>query len=225
METITPPRSVRFSTLTIGSNVTIGDLSVVLGGAEVKQGAHIGPATLLSHDHLVGEKSRVQGCLVTKYKRSLQDGKLLPYDDLEKEVEQIVSETLSLLQKTEIIASSTATPKSKRKILVTGAAGFIGFHTSRKLLERGDTVIGLDNFNDYYDVSLKESRAGILDDYEDFSMRRIDLADREAVEALFASEKFEKVVHLAAQAGVRYSIENPHAYIDANLVGFLNGER
>ena len=108
------------------------------------------------------------------------------------------------------------------KILVTGAAGFIGFHTSRKLLERGDTVVGLDNFNDYYDVSLKESRAGILEDYDEFSMRRIDLADRDAVESLFKKEKFEKVVHLAAQAGVRYSIENPHAYIDSNIVGTMN---
>ena len=108
------------------------------------------------------------------------------------------------------------------KILVTGAAGFIGFHTSRKLLERGDEVVGLDNFNDYYDVSLKEARASILTDYERFSMRRIDLADREAMDALFAAEGFEKVVHLAAQAGVRYSIENPHSYIDSNIVGTLH---
>ena len=108
------------------------------------------------------------------------------------------------------------------KILVTGAAGFIGFHTSRKLLERGDTVIGLDNFNDYYDVSLKESRAAILDEYPDFRMVRLDLADREGMDALFAKEAFDKVVHLAAQAGVRYSIENPHAYIDSNIVGTLH---
>jgi UDP-glucuronate 4-epimerase len=108
------------------------------------------------------------------------------------------------------------------KILVTGAAGFIGFHTSRQLLERGDTVVGLDNFNDYYDVNLKESRATVLDDYDEFSMVRIDLADRDAMEALFASEKFDKVINLAAQAGVRYSIENPHSYIDSNIVGFLN---
>ena len=108
------------------------------------------------------------------------------------------------------------------KILVTGAAGFIGFHTSKKLLVRGDTVVGLDNFNDYYDVSLKEGRAAMLDDYDNFKMVRIDLADRSAMESLFADEKFDKVVNLAAQAGVRYSIENPHAYIDSNIVGFVN---
>ena len=108
------------------------------------------------------------------------------------------------------------------KILVTGAAGFIGFHTSRQLLDRGDTVVGLDNFNDYYDVNLKEARAAILDDYEHFSMVRIDLADRDAMEALFAKEKFDKVIHLAAQAGVRYSIENPHSYIESNVVGTLH---
>ena len=108
------------------------------------------------------------------------------------------------------------------KILVTGAAGFIGFHTSKRLLERGDTVVGLDNFNDYYDVRLKESRADVLASYDAFDMRRIDLADRAAVEKLFADEEFDKVVHLAAQAGVRYSIENPHAYIDSNIVGTTN---
>ena len=108
------------------------------------------------------------------------------------------------------------------KILVTGAAGFIGFHTSKQLLDRGDTVVGLDNFNDYYDVALKEARAAILDGYDDFSMTRIDLADREAMESLFAKENFDKVIHLAAQAGVRYSIENPHSYIDSNIVGTLH---
>ncbi len=108
------------------------------------------------------------------------------------------------------------------KILVTGAAGFIGFHTAKKLLDRGDTVVGLDNFNDYYDVSLKEARAKILDDYENFKMVRVDLADRAGIESLFAAEKFDKVVNLAAQAGVRYSIENPHSYIDSNIVGFVN---
>ena len=108
------------------------------------------------------------------------------------------------------------------KILVTGAAGFIGFHTAKQLLERGDTVVGLDNFNDYYDVSLKESRAAVLDDYENFSMVRINLADREAMESLFEKENFEKVIHLAAQAGVRYSIENPHSYIESNIVGTLH---
>lgn len=107
-------------------------------------------------------------------------------------------------------------------ILVTGAAGFIGFYTARKLLERGETVVGLDNFNEYYDVSLKKARAAILDDYDDFRMVRIDLGDRAAMEQLFADETFDKVVHLAAQAGVRYSLENPHAYIDSNIVGTLH---
>jgi UDP-glucuronate 4-epimerase len=108
------------------------------------------------------------------------------------------------------------------KILVTGAAGFIGFHTSKQLLDRGDTVVGLDNFNDYYDVALKEARAALLEPYKEFRMERIGLEDRSAMEALFAREKFDKVVHLAAQAGVRYSIENPHSYIDSNIVGTLH---
>ena len=108
------------------------------------------------------------------------------------------------------------------KILVTGAAGFIGFHTSVKLLERGDEVIGLDNFNDYYDPALKESRAAVLDGYDKFTMMRMNLQDRAAMEDLFESQKFEKVVHLAAQAGVRYSIENPHSYIESNIVGTMN---
>ena len=108
------------------------------------------------------------------------------------------------------------------KILVTGAAGFIGSFTSKQLLERGDTVVGLDNFNDYYDVSLKEARAGLLEPFDNFRMERINLQDREAMEALFESEKFDKVVHLAAQAGVRYSIENPHSYIESNIVGTLH---
>ncbi len=108
------------------------------------------------------------------------------------------------------------------KILVTGAAGFVGFHTARQLLERGDTVVGLDNFNDYYDVNLKNARAAIIDEYPNFKMARLDLNDRDGVEQLFKDERFEKVVHLAAQAGVRYSIENPHAYIDSNVVGTLH---
>ncbi len=108
------------------------------------------------------------------------------------------------------------------KVLVTGAAGFIGFYTAKQLLERGDTVVGLDNFNDYYDVSLKEARAGILDDFERFSMVRLDLQDRDGMEKLFAENDFDKVVHLAAQAGVRYSLENPHSYIDSNIVGTLH---
>ena len=108
------------------------------------------------------------------------------------------------------------------QILVTGAAGFIGFHTAKKLLERGDTVIGLDNFNDYYDVSLKDARAAVLREFDNFTMVRADLHDRQAIEKLFSYEEFDKVVHLAAQAGVRYSIENPHAYIDSNIVGTLH---
>jgi len=108
------------------------------------------------------------------------------------------------------------------KILVTGAAGFIGFHTAVRLLERGDTVVGLDNFNDYYDVELKESRATVLDAYEQFKMHRVDLSDRAAIEALFAQQEFDRVIHLAAQAGVRYSIENPHTYIESNIVGTLH---
>lgn len=108
------------------------------------------------------------------------------------------------------------------KILVTGAAGFIGFHTAKQLLDRGDDVVGLDNFNDYYDVALKEARAKRLDDYDGFRMCRLDLADRQGIERLFADEGFDRVVHLAAQAGVRYSIENPHSYIDSNIVGTLH---
>ena len=108
------------------------------------------------------------------------------------------------------------------KILVTGAAGFIGSFTAKRLAERGETVVGLDNFNDYYDVSLKEARANLLAGYDNFSMHRLDLADRDGMESLFAREKFDKVVHLAAQAGVRYSIENPHSYISSNIVGTLH---
>ncbi len=108
------------------------------------------------------------------------------------------------------------------KILVTGAAGFIGFHLSKRLLERGDTVVGLDNVNDYYDPNLKEARLAILADYDRFSFERLDLADKEGMEACFEKHDFERVVHLAAQAGVRYSLTNPHAYIDSNLVGFTN---
>jgi UDP-glucuronate 4-epimerase len=107
-------------------------------------------------------------------------------------------------------------------ILVTGAAGFIGFHTSNKLLARGDTVVGLDNLNDYYDVSLKEARLAILEGQAGFSFARASLEDRDAMEAIFAEHKFDAVINLAAQAGVRYSLENPHAYIDSNIVGFTN---
>ena len=108
------------------------------------------------------------------------------------------------------------------KILVTGAAGFIGSFVARKLLERGDTVVGLDNLNDYYDVTLKKARLARLEIDQRFEFTKLDLADREAMEKLFAEQKFERVVHLAAQAGVRYSIENPHAYIENNIVGFLH---
>ncbi|WP_203300598.1 NAD-dependent epimerase [Marinobacter sediminum] len=108
------------------------------------------------------------------------------------------------------------------KILVTGTAGFIGSHLAHRLLDRGDEVIGVDNVNDYYDVNLKEARLARLTGKAGFTEVRQDVADRSAMEALFAKHKPERVVHLAAQAGVRYSIENPHAYVDANLVGFMN---
>jgi len=107
-------------------------------------------------------------------------------------------------------------------ILVTGAAGFIGYFTAKQLLDRGETVVGLDNFNDYYDVRLKDARAALLEPYDNFTMARLDLADRAGMEALFEAHKFDKVVHLAAQAGVRYSIENPRSYIDSNIVGTLH---
>ncbi|MCC2614911.1 NAD-dependent epimerase [Aestuariibacter halophilus] len=111
------------------------------------------------------------------------------------------------------------------KVLVTGAAGFIGSHVSLYLLGRGDEVVGLDNLNDYYDVNLKLDRLKRIEKHSNamnFSFVKMDVADREGMEALFAEHKFDKVVHLAAQAGVRYSIENPHAYIDSNIVGFTN---
>ena len=108
------------------------------------------------------------------------------------------------------------------KILVTGAAGFIGFHVSKLLLTRGDEVVGLDNLNDFYDVNLKKARLAILQEMAGFEFVKIDLADREAMENLFSDAKFDRVVHLAAQAGVRYSIENPHAYVDSNVVGTLH---
>ncbi len=108
------------------------------------------------------------------------------------------------------------------KILVTGAAGFIGMATAQRLLARGDEVVGLDNLNDYYEVSLKEARLAQLTGHANFRFVRMDVADREGVARLFADEKFDKLVHLAAQAGVRYSIQNPHAYVDSNLVGFVN---
>lgn len=108
------------------------------------------------------------------------------------------------------------------KILVTGAAGFIGFHLAQRLLARGDQVIGLDNLNDYYDVTLKQARLAQLQGQDNFRFVQCDLADREGMAALFATEKFDRVVNLAAQAGVRYSLINPHAYVDSNLTGFMN---
>ncbi len=109
------------------------------------------------------------------------------------------------------------------KLLVTGTAGFIGFHVARRLLSEGIEVVGIDNMNDYYDVSLKEARNGLLQkEYEGYRFHRIDLADPDSIGKLFKDEKFEYVIHLAAQAGVRYSIENPGAYINSNIVGFLN---
>jgi len=107
-------------------------------------------------------------------------------------------------------------------ILVTGAAGFIGFHLSKRLLESGKTVVGYDNINDYYDTSLKYARLEILEKYENFTFIKGDLADKQAVDGLFETYKPEIVVNLAAQAGVRYSITNPEAYISSNLVGFFN---
>jgi UDP-glucuronate 4-epimerase len=108
------------------------------------------------------------------------------------------------------------------KVLLTGAAGFIGMHTSLRLLARGDTVIGVDNLNDYYDVSLKEARLARLTSLPGFRFEKLDVADKDAMSALFQRERPERVIHLAAQAGVRYSLTNPHAYVEANLHGFLN---
>jgi UDP-glucuronate 4-epimerase len=108
------------------------------------------------------------------------------------------------------------------EILITGAAGFIGFHLSRRLLAAGRTVVGIDNLNPYYDVRLKEDRLRILQENDAFRFIRLDIADREALSSLFAREKPRLVVHLAAQAGVRYSLTNPYAYLDSNLAGFLN---
>jgi UDP-glucuronate 4-epimerase len=108
------------------------------------------------------------------------------------------------------------------KLLVTGAAGFIGFHTARRLLERGEEVVGLDNLNAYYDPGLKAARLELLAQYPAFRFVKADIADREAMENLFREERFARVVHLAAQAGVRYSLINPHAYVQSNITGFLH---
>ena len=114
------------------------------------------------------------------------------------------------------------TPRPLDPILVTGAGGFIGFNTALALLKRGEAVVGIDNLNDYYDPGLKESRVDLLRSSVNFGFRKLDLADRSAIKGLFAEFNFKRVVHLGAQAGVRYSITNPAAYVDSNLVGFLN---
>ena len=108
------------------------------------------------------------------------------------------------------------------KILVTGAAGFIGMHCAKTLLDRGDQVIGVDNLNDYYDVDLKEARLDQLTTHDNFKFIKCGIEEREASAAVFSQEKPDRVIHLAAQAGVRYSLTNPHAYIDANIMGFTN---
>lgn len=111
---------------------------------------------------------------------------------------------------------------TSKKILVTGGAGFIGFFLSKKLLEQGVSVVGYDNINDYYDVNLKYARLDILNKFDNYTFVKGDLADKDAVDKLFAENKFDIVVNLGAQAGVRYSIENPRAYIDSNVIGFFN---
>lgn len=108
------------------------------------------------------------------------------------------------------------------RILVTGVAGFIGAALTKRLLARGEKIIGIDNLNDYYDVQLKKDRLATLSSESGFKFIKLDVADREKISSLFETHKPERVVHLAAQAGVRYSIENPHAYVDSNLVGFVN---
>ncbi len=108
------------------------------------------------------------------------------------------------------------------KVLVTGAAGFIGMHVAQRLLTRGDTVIGIDNLNEYYDPKLKHARIAQLTPHTGFKFELMDIANRPAMANLFQTEKIDRVVHLAAQAGVRYSLQNPHAYVDSNLVGFVN---
>ncbi len=107
-------------------------------------------------------------------------------------------------------------------ILITGTAGFIGFHLCKKLLKRGESVVGLDCINDYYDVTLKYARLDILKQYKNFTFEKVDLADRVSLQAVFERHEIKKVVNLAAQAGVRYSIDNPYAYVDSNLIGFVN---
>ena len=111
---------------------------------------------------------------------------------------------------------------SSDSLLVTGCAGFVGFHFARRLLEAGKPIVGLDNLNDYYDPALKLARLGLLEKYPAFTFLKLDLADRAGMKAAFEQFGFSVVVHLAAQAGVRYSLQNPHAYADSNLEGFIN---
>jgi len=113
-------------------------------------------------------------------------------------------------------------PRSMLNFLVTGCAGFIGFHLCKRLLDEGHLVTGIDNLNTYYDVALKRDRLSILQEQSNFTFCELDIAARDRMEAIFGQSDFEAVIHLAAQAGVRYSLENPHAYVDSNLVGFLN---
>ncbi|MBI3188646.1 MAG: NAD-dependent epimerase [Gammaproteobacteria bacterium] len=108
------------------------------------------------------------------------------------------------------------------KILVTGVAGFIGMHTAKAILEKGHYVVGIDNLNDYYDVQLKRDRLKQLESYRKFSFVKMEMADRDAMARLFDNERFNRVINLGAQGGVRYSVKNPHAYVDSNLVGFVN---
>jgi UDP-glucuronate 4-epimerase len=111
------------------------------------------------------------------------------------------------------------------RVVVTGAAGFVGMHVSRRLLERGDAVLGIDSLTPYYDVSLKERRLAIVRKHPHFGFEKVDLAEREAAREVFRAARASRVVHLAAQPGVRYSLENPHAYVDSNVTGFLNVSR
>ena len=111
---------------------------------------------------------------------------------------------------------------SKNKILITGSAGFIGFHFTKNLLDNGFEVLGIDNLNDYYDPQLKQARLAILEPYDNFTFGKVDIANRDQFNVISSSFNPEKIVHFAAQAGVRYSIDNPYAYMSSNLTGFLN---
>jgi UDP-glucuronate 4-epimerase len=134
---------------------------------------------------------------------------------------------LTKFQETEQKAADTPESEDSLKVLVTGNAGFIGFHTAMALLERGDEVVGFDCVNDYYDPAIKQSRLALLEGKArqsngTYEFVKADLADRDAVEAVFQNHKFDRVINLAAQAGVRYSLTNPHAYVTSNIVGFTN---